>query len=98
MYDRAGELWKTWIDMYSYKSKAYDGARFSYDDEMPFYGGGSMIDTQLGHATYFPHPDPSSNDKECLYFNQGAKGTSPVAPNGAEENIFTIAHLVESGH
>jgi hypothetical protein len=98
MYDHAGQLWKTWVDMYSYKSKAYDGARFSYEDEMPFYGGGSVIDTQLSHATYFPHPDPSSNDKECLYFNQGAKGTSPASPNGADASFFTIAHLVESGH
>ena len=98
MYDRAGELWKTWIDMFSYKNKAYDGARFSYEDEMPFYGGGSVIDTQLSHATVFPHPDPASNDKECLYFNQGAKGPSPASPNGADESFFTIAHLVESGH
>jgi hypothetical protein len=98
MYDRAGELWKTWIDMFSYKHKAYDGARFSYEDEMPFYGGGSVMDTQLSHATVFPHPDPASNDKECLYFNQGPKGTSPVSPMGAAESFFTIAHLIESGH
>lgn len=98
MYDRAGQLWKTWIDFFSYKKKAFEGARFTYEDDMPFYGGGSMIDTQLGHATFFPHPDAASIDKECLYFNQGPKGTSPVAPNGATESFFTIAHLVESGH
>lgn len=98
MYDRPGQLWKTWIDMFDYKKKAFDGARFTYEDEMPFYAGGSVIDTQLNHATYFPHPDPTSSDKECLYFNQGPNGTSPVAPLGATENFFTIAHLIESGH
>ncbi len=98
MYDHAGQLWKVWVDTYSYKKQAIDGARFTYEDEIPFYGGGSVVDTQLSHATYFPHPDPASNDKECLYFNQGPKGTSPVAPEGANDSFFTIAHLVESGH
>jgi hypothetical protein len=65
---------------------------------MPFYPGGFVIDTQLSHATYFPHPDGQSKDQECLYFNQGPKGTSPMAPNGAEEGFFTIAHLIEAGH
>jgi hypothetical protein len=98
MYDHAGQLWKVWVDMFSYKHKAYDGARFTYEDEMPFYGGGTVIDTQLSHATIFPHPDPVSNDKECLYFNQGEKGTSPASPDGANERFFTIAALIESGH
>jgi hypothetical protein len=84
--------------MFDYKNKAYDGARFTYEDEMPFYGGGTVIDTQLAHATVFPHPDPASNDKECLYFNQGANGTSPASPHGAEEAFFSIASLIESGH
>ncbi|MBI4516247.1 MAG: DUF1329 domain-containing protein [Deltaproteobacteria bacterium] len=98
MYDRAGQLWKVWVDFYSYRKQAIPDARFTYEDEMPFYPGGFVIDTQLGHATYFPHPDPASTDKECLYFNQGPRGTSPVAPTGADESFFTIAHLVESGH
>jgi Protein of unknown function (DUF1329) len=98
MYDRAGQLWKVWIDFFSYKKQAIPNARFTYEDEMPFYGGGFVIDTQLGHATYFPHPDPASKDKECLYFNQGPKGTTQFAPNGAEEAFFTIAQLIESGH
>jgi hypothetical protein len=98
MYDRAGQLWKVWIDFFSYRKQAVPDARFTYEDEMPFYPGGFVIDTQLGHATYFPHPDASSNDKECLYFNQGEKGTSPMAPNGANEAFFSVAHLIESGH
>ncbi len=98
MYDHAGQLWKVWVDMYDYKKQAIDGARFTYEDEMPFYGGGTVVDTQLNHSTYFPHPDPASNDKECIYFNQGPKGTSPSAPHGADDSFFTIAHLIESGH
>jgi hypothetical protein len=99
MYDRAGQLWKVWVDLYSYRKQApIPNARFTYEDEMPFYPGGFVIDTQLSHATYFPHPDGQSKDQECLYFNQGPKGTSPMAPNGAEEGFFTIAHLIEAGH
>jgi len=99
MYDRAGQLWKVWVDFYSYRTQApIPNARFTYEDEMPFYPGGFVIDTQLSHATYFPHPDGQSKDQECLYFNQGPKGTSPMAPNGAEEGFFTIAHLIEAGH
>ncbi|HVO26392.1 MAG TPA: DUF1329 domain-containing protein [Candidatus Margulisiibacteriota bacterium] len=99
MYDRAGQLWKVWIDFFSYRKQApIQNPRFTYEDEMPFYPGGFVIDTQLSHDTFFPHPDPASKDQECLYFNQGPKGTSPVAPQGAEESFFTIAHLIESGH
>ena len=57
-----------------------------------------MLTVGNARNTYFPHPDPASNDKECLYFNQGAKGTSAVAPNGATEDFFSIAQLIESGH
>ena len=99
MYDRAGQLWKVWIDFFSYRKQApVPNPRFTYEDEMPFYPGGFVIDTQLSHDTFFPHPDAASGDQECLYFNQGPNGTSPVAPKGAEEGFFTIAHLIESGH
>ncbi len=98
MFDRAGELWKVWVDFFSYRKQATPGARFTYEDEMPFYPGGFVIDTQLSHVTYFPHPDPTSSDKESIYFNQGPKGTSPAAPDGADEKFFTVAHLIESSH
>lgn len=99
MYDRAGQLWKVWIDFYNYRNQApIPNPRFTYEDEMPFYLAGFVLDLQLGHVTYFPHPDPNSTDLECLYFNQGPRGTSTYAPNGADESFFTIAHLIESGH
>jgi hypothetical protein len=99
IYDRAGEIWKVWIDYFSYHKQApISNPRFTYEDEMPFYLGGFVIDTQIGHVTQFPHPDEASKDLECLYFNQGSKGTSPVAPSGADPSFFTISHLIESGH
>jgi len=99
MYDRAGQLWKTWIDYFSYrKQAAVPQPRFQYEDEMPFYLGGFVVDTQIGHVTQFPHPDPDSTDLECIYFNQGEKGSSPSAPGGAEESFFTISNLIEAGH
>ncbi len=92
IYDRAGQLWKVWINDYSFKKEAIPGATVSrYPDEMAFVHAIVMIDTQLVHATKAALPSTHSQGEECIYINMGNK-------SGITEDFFTVAHLIESGH
>jgi len=92
IYDRAGQLWKVWVNLYSYKKEAIPGARVSrYPEEMAFLHAISMLDTQLVHATKAALPSTHSRDDECIFINMGAK-------SGTTEEFFTVANLIEMGH
>ena len=93
IYDRAGELWKLWVNMFSFKKKATPTATLSvYEDEMPFGHAIIMIDTQVSHSTKAALPSTKKQaNEEGIYFNMGEK-------SGAVEEFFGIAHLIESGH
>ena len=56
IYDRNSELWKVWIDNHQFRTQAFPGAPNKYDEEKDFYAGLAMVDMQLMHATYVPHP------------------------------------------
>jgi len=52
IYDRAGQLWKVWFNMWSFKKKASPTATIAvYEDERPFGHAIVMLDTQVVHAT-----------------------------------------------
>ena len=92
IYDRAGQLWKVWVNLYSYKKEAIPGAKVSkYPDEMAFINGIVMLDTQLVHATRAALPSTHSKGQECIFLNMGAK-------SGTTEDFFTVANLIEAGH
>ncbi len=95
IYDKSGELWKVWLEFFSFRKQAPDSSVI-YDDEMGFTSA-VMIDTQLNHATLIMIPGPASPDPNTWYFNKGAAAQSPYA-SGNTEDIFTIAHLISSGH
>ena len=67
-----------------------------YDDEMGFTSA-IMIDLQMNHATLIMIPGPASPDQETWYFNKGPAAVSPYA-SGNTEDIFTVPHLMASGH
>jgi hypothetical protein len=90
IFDRAGQLWKVWINEYSFKSKAI-ASGIEYSSEMPFQPSITMVDTQLNHATRAALPSAKYPGEQGWYFNQGQK-------TGLTEEFFTIAHLIESGH
>ena len=91
IYDRAGQLWKVWINDWGYRKEAIPGARLSrYSEEMAFQNAFVMIDTQLAHATKGALPSTRSPGEECFFFNMGEK-------SGTTEDFFTIAHLIQSG-
>ena len=90
IYDRAGELWKIWINSFSMRKKAIDGA-IEYPDEMAFDSAIVMVDMQLEHATRAATPSHRFPGEQAWYFNQGEAA-------GASERWFTVAALVSAGH
>ncbi len=52
MYDKAGELWKIWINNVEFDTKPYAGRHEAvYPYEVPFAPAIVMVDMQLNHAT-----------------------------------------------
>jgi hypothetical protein len=92
IYDRAGQLWKIWVNQFSFKKKPFDGAKLSvYEDEMGYIPSIVMVDVQLQHATRAALPSQKVAGAEGWFFNLGDKA-------GVTEDWFQIAHLIESGH
>jgi len=92
IYDRAGQLWKVWINDQASKKEVIPGAKVSrYSDDMIFIHAIVMLDTQLVHATRAALPSTHSQGEECVYYNMGQK-------SGTTEEFFTVANLIEQGH
>lgn len=90
IYDPAGELWKVWLSLFSFKKEAFPGAKTTYPDEMAFSPAVVMADVQASHATRVALPGRDTPQEEGWYFNRGAA-------LGLTEDWFKIAHLIESG-
>ena len=90
IYDRSGELWKIWINSWSFRKKAFDGA-IEYPDELGFQPAIVMADIQLDHATRAALPSLRFPGEQGWYFNQGERA-------GITDDWFTVAALVAAGH
>ncbi len=91
IFDRSGQLWKVWVNQWSFKRRASPSYGDEYPDEMPFQPSITMVDMQLSHATKAALPSAKYAGEEGWYFNQGAK-------SGMSEEFFTVAALIETGH
>jgi hypothetical protein len=91
MYDRAGQLWKVWINNWSFKKEAYPGSTMKYDEDTAFLPAIVMVDIQLQHATKVSLPSSRFPGEPGFYVHQGTK-------EGTTEDQFTIAELIGSGH
>jgi hypothetical protein len=89
IYDRAGDLWKVWVNDYSFRKSVPGG--ITYEDEMGFGPAVMMVDTQARHATRAALPSPRFPGEAGSYFNQGEK-------SGTTEEFFTVAALIAAGH
>ena len=91
IYDRAGQLWKVWINDFSYRTEPFAGAKLStYPEEHPYLPAIVMVDMQLQHATKASLPSPRFPGEEGWFFDLGER-------SGTTEDFFTIASLIESG-
>jgi hypothetical protein len=91
IYDRSGELWKIWINDYSFRTSVPGSGAITYPDEMGFIPAIVMVDMQLEHATRASLPSPRFPGEQGWYFNQGEKA-------GVTDDWFTVAALVAAGH
>jgi len=91
IYDRSGELWKIWINDYSFRTNVPGAGAITYPDEMGFIPAIVMVDMQLEHATRASLPSPRFPGEQGWYFNQGEKA-------GITDDWFTVAALVAAGH
>jgi hypothetical protein len=90
IFDRAGQLWKVWINQWSFKRRATP-SEDGYADEMPYQPSITMVDMQLSHATRASLPSAKYPGEAGWYFNLGAK-------SGTSEDFFTVAELIGTGH
>jgi hypothetical protein len=92
MYDKAGQLWKIWINNVTFAKQPFAGAKTAvYDYEVPFAPSIAMVDIQLGHATKAALPSHRFPGEEGWYYNFGEK-------MGTDEAQFSIAELIKTGH
>jgi hypothetical protein len=91
MYDRAGQLWKVWINNFSYGKTSFPGSKMVYEEDTMFLPCIIMIDMQLNHATKASLPSHRFPGEPGWYWHQGDK-------EGTTEDLFTIAELIKSGH
>jgi hypothetical protein len=91
IYDRSGELWKIWINNFSFRKSVPGSNAIEYSDEMGFVPAIVMVDMQLEHATKASLPSPRFPGEQGWYFNQGEK-------SGVTDDWFTVAALVNAGH
>ena len=90
IYDRSGELWKIWINNFSFRKRGEGANVIDYPDEMGFLPAIVMVDIQLEHATKASLPSPRFPGEQGWYFNQGEKA-------GITDDWFTVAALVAAG-
>jgi hypothetical protein len=91
MYDRAGQLWKVWVNNYTYRKEAYPGSKMQYAEDTSMLPCIVMVDMQLEHATKASLPSHRFPGEPGWYWSQGDK-------EGTTESQFTIAELIGSGH
>ena len=90
LYDRSGELWKIWINDYSFRTRPEGSNAIEYPDEMGFVPAIVMVDMQLEHATKASLPSARFAGEQGWYFNQGEKA-------GVTDDWFSVAALVSAG-
>lgn len=91
IYDRSGELWKIWINNYSFRKSVPGTNAIQHEDDQGFAPAIVMVDIQLEHATKASLPSPRFPGEQGWYFNQGEKA-------GITDDWFTVAALVAAGH
>ena len=97
IYDQRGEVWKVWLDNHQFRKKARSQSTIEYPEEKDFYAGFTMVDVQLGHATYTPHPGPDVPDHDGWYFDSAEKSTTRYNQQGSRDESFTIQALIGAG-
>jgi len=92
IYDRAGELWKVWLNQYRLATEPWRNApaEGQYASDMPFLPSITMIDIQRGHVTRGALPSRLFDGEIGWRFNKGAD-------SGTTDAFFSVAELLQAG-
>ncbi|MDX2171285.1 MAG: DUF1329 domain-containing protein [Deltaproteobacteria bacterium] len=89
LYARDGQLWKVWLNLFSFRREPFAGAKTSvYPSDMGFSPAVVMVDIAADHATRVALPSRTSGS-EGWFFNMGDR-------LGLSEDWFKIAHLIQT--
>ncbi|MBX3027989.1 DUF1329 domain-containing protein [bacterium] len=90
LYDHSGQLWKVWLNLFSYRKEPFAGAKVSvYPDDMGFSPAVVMVDVNADHVTRVALPSRASSDAEGWFFNMGDR-------LGLTESWFKISSLIQA--
>ena len=89
IYDHNGQLWKVWMNLFSYRREAFPGASVTYPDDMAFSPAVVMVDVNSDHVTRVALPRHASKDTDGWYFNQGDRF-------GLTDDWFKISNLIQA--
>src|SRR5262249_6145235 len=62
--DRDGQLWKVWLNEWSFRTQAFPSAHYTYDIPFAFLPSIVMVDVQLQHATRAALPSRAYTGEE----------------------------------
>ena len=90
IYDRAGELWKMWLNEFKISRKPIESAPYEAPHERRFFPSITMIDMQLEHATYCSLPSHRFPGEQGWYVNVGEE-------EGTVEDFFELSAIIAAG-
>jgi len=90
LYDRAGELWKVWINNYRFAKYPRAGATYRFDWDVAYRPSITMVDLQLEHATFCAMPSANFPREQGWYVNLGER-------EGTVEDFFDLDTLLSAG-
>jgi hypothetical protein len=90
LYDRAGELWKVWVNNYRFAKYPRAGATYAFPWDVAYRPSIAMIDMQLDHATSCALPSATFPKEQGWYINLGER-------EGAIEDFFDLNALLSAG-
>jgi hypothetical protein len=93
IYDRAGQLWKVWLNNYRFAREPWPDApdEGRYPSDMPFLPSIVMVDVQRDHVTRASLPSRRFVREVGWRFNKGEQA-------GTREEFFSVAELLRAGH
>ncbi len=90
IYDRAGELWKMWLNEFTIRRKPIANAPYEAPYERRFFPSITMVDIQLEHATYCSLPSHRFPGEQGWYVNLGEA-------EGTVEDYFELSAIISAG-
>lgn len=90
IYDKAGELWKMWVNNYKWARSPLPDAKYRLDYDFGYNPSITMVDFQLEHATSCSLPSSKFPGEQGWYVNLGDE-------EGTTEEYFLLSSIIAAG-